>query len=286
MQNRVVSALIAILAVAFAMRNAVGVSRAQPEQRDVASWAVTQAGNELQIAYGSGATFPQYGVLHLDSSYFRLNYGPASGWGTSVILLPAFWSGGQYHQGAPVTATWQVAGPNLVLSSTGSIATLNVSRQLTLFPPTDASIMAHVMTSVQGSVPLDNRPGEAFKPAMLSSVHISSTLWDSQAACANCQNFALPAGGWVISNMPVVTASNVGLLGGTSAWKTNAPTVWLTLEQPMQVAGWVTPSVNPNDDNVGLWAASNSVLSAWSYEIAATAGTSIRCLYLPLAPKS
>src|SRR5438477_10587397 len=56
------------------------------------TWSVTQNGNILQIAYGSGTSFPQYGALDLTSSYMRLVYGPDSGWGTSFILLPSFWS--------------------------------------------------------------------------------------------------------------------------------------------------------------------------------------------------
>src|SRR5947207_5417377 len=58
----------------------------------VSTWSVSRNGNILQIGYGSGASFPQYSALDVNSAYFRLNYGPGSGWGTSIILLPAFWS--------------------------------------------------------------------------------------------------------------------------------------------------------------------------------------------------
>ncbi len=51
------------------------------------SWSVTQRGSIIEIAYGNGTDFPQYAALHLESSYLRMNYGPDSGWGTSVILL-------------------------------------------------------------------------------------------------------------------------------------------------------------------------------------------------------
>lgn len=245
-------------------------------------WAVTQIGNELQIAYGSGINFPQYGALHLDSSYFRLNYGPTSGWGTSVILLPAFWSGGNYYQGAPVTATWQFEDPNLVFSITGTISTMNVYSQINLSPPLESSITAHITTTVTGNVQLDIRPGESFKPVMLSSMHISSTVWDTRMAFAGCQTFSIPESGWIFPPQPPRLARIFGLLGGTSDWKTNAPSIWIVLDQPMQVAGWVTSSMNHDDDNVGFWASSNEVLSSWNFQIIATSGLDINCLFMPI----
>lgn len=256
------------------------------EQTSDRTWVVTQNGNVLQIAYGSGTNFPQYGALHLGSSYFRLNYGPNSGWGTSIILLPAFWSNGIYYQGAPITAAWEIVNLDLQLSITGTIAGLTVSTQVTLSPPTDGSITARVTSVATGSVSLDARPGEAFKPVMLSSMNISPSQWDARAAFANCQSFSIPESGWIIQAQPPVTAHNFGLLGGTSDWKTNAPTTWITFEQPMQVAGWATASDNPNDDNVGLWAASNEVLPSWDYTVSVTSATDLHCLFLPAVLKS
>lgn len=248
------------------------------------SWHVMQSGAELRIHYGNAADHPQYAVLHLNDSYFRLNYGPDSGWGTSIVLLPAFWSGRVYHHGAPVTAAWQVDGSQLVLSISGSIAGLDVISELRLAPPKEnESITAQVTTKVQGSVPLDARPGEAFKPVTLSSMHISSTVWDTQAAYACRHSASIPASGWIFQ--PPVEAYAFGLQGGTSAWKTNAPTVEVILDRALPVTGWVTASSDPNDDNVGLWAAADEVLSAWRYRVtaAATPGPASDCaVYLPL----
>src|SRR5687767_12262678 len=61
-------------------------------------WVVDKLNDQVRIFHKAGANFPQYGVLHVKDSYFRLNYGPGSGWGTSVILLPVFWSGGERYQ--------------------------------------------------------------------------------------------------------------------------------------------------------------------------------------------
>ena len=60
---------------------------------------------------------------------------------------------------------------------------------------------------------------------------------------------------------------DTSLAGGTSDWKANAPTVQIVLEKPLHITGWVTAATNPDGDNVGFWAASNSVLPEWAYTI-------------------
>ncbi|MGC8782931.1 MAG: hypothetical protein ACP5RN_00885 [Armatimonadota bacterium] len=235
------------------------------------TWLVRQRGTVLEIAYGSDSHFPQYAALHLDSGYFRTVYSPQSGWGTSVILMPAFWSGGRYYQGAPVTTSWRTEGSDLLLLISGTIASLRVSLEVRLSPPVQNGFIARVRTlSVTGNITLDNRPGEAFKPVMLSSMHVSATQWDTRAAYIEGRIYNLPSSGWVI--YPAKSASRFGLIGGTSSWKTNAPTMEVVLRQPkpLQVTGWVTYSTNPNDDNVGFWAASSQVLRQWQYTLRAT----------------
>lgn len=275
--------LLAVLVVL--PENASLDARASPRQLSNSSWVVTQSGSILQIAYGSSTDFPQYGALHLASSYFRLNDGLTSGWGTSVILFPAFWSGGVYYQGAPVTDySWQVVNQNLVLSIAGTIGGLHVSSQVRLSPPAENSIIARVTTTVAGRVPLDNRPGEAFKPVVLSSMHISSSRWDTRLAFVGCRSFDLPVSGWIIPS-PFGTNNIFGLLGGSSEWKPNAPTTWIVLDRRMQVTGWVTPGIDPNDDNVGLWVAVDDILPSWSFTMIATAGLDVHCLFLPLVQR-
>lgn len=225
------------------------------------AWSWQQRGNVLEIGYGG----PQYAALHLNDSYFRMNYGTQSSWGTSVILLPSFWSGGAYYQGAPVVYNIRTDGSDLLLNLSGTIRTLQVQIQVRLFPPGSNEFRAQVSASATGGVPLDNRPGEAFKPVMLSSMRVSSQLWDTQLAYVDCRSYAIPTSGWLIQ--PAVTGKLFGLLGGTSAWNPNAPTMEVAFPQPMTVTGWVTPSGDPNDDNVGFWAATNQVLSSWSYTL-------------------
>lgn len=229
------------------------------------TWRVSQRGTLLEIFYGSGSNWPQYAALHVDSSYFRMVYSPQSGWGTSIILLPAFWSQGRYYQGAPVNVSWRIEGADLILSVSGTIASLSVSEEVRLHPPAQEVFTAQVAATVTGDVPIDNRPGEAFKPVMLSSMHISDRLWDTQTAYVECQSFAIPSSGWIIPSP--ITGRLFGLIGGTSDWKVNAPTIEVALEEPLQVTGWVTYSNNPNDDNVGFWAASDRLMRSWRYAL-------------------
>jgi len=122
-------------------------------------------------------------------------------------------------------------------------------------------------------IELDNRLGEAFKPVMLSSMHISSTQWDTQAVFIGTQTNSFPSSGWIIQ--PPITTRDFGLQGGTSAWKTNAPTIEIILSQGRQVTGWVTQSTDPNSDNVGFWCATNKVLPSWSFNVTAEAGQNL-----------
>jgi hypothetical protein len=230
------------------------------------SWTVDTTNSVWTISFGSGKSFPQYGALDTASGYLRLIPNTQSNWGTSVVLFPAFWSGGVYYQGTHIVASHSVSGNNLVIDFTGSLGGLNVAGKLTIYPP-NQQINAEVEISATGNVVLDNRPGEAFKLVMLSSMHISGSQWDSQSAVVGSQSYALPPSGWIID--PPRSGAVFSLTGGTSSWKANAPTVEVTFPTSQTVTGWVTSSSDPNDDNVGFWAASDSVVSSYSYNLTA-----------------
>lgn len=251
-----------------------------PQQQNLDSretWLVVPNGTELKFFFDDGENVSQYGALHLMSSYFRLVYGPASGWGTSIILLPVFWreGGKKPDQGAPINATWKIVGRNLILYTNGMIAGLNVSSEVTISPPANNIITAIVETKIIGNVTLAVRPEEAFKPIMLSSMHISATMWDTQAAYAGSKEYPLPNEGWIISPQTPLVTRVFGLIGGTSEDKKNqtikgirnTPNIQIELDRPMQVTGWVNRSIDRNDDNVGYWASSDNVLPSWSYRI-------------------
>jgi len=79
-----------------------------------------------------------------------------------------------------------------------------------------------------GDAMLDDRPGEAFKLVMLSSMHISSDLWDTQPASIDGRSFSIPGSAWMVN--PPLVGTRFELRGGTSAWKANAPAVEILLE--------------------------------------------------------
>lgn len=236
-------------------------------------WDVRQQGDILEVGYGKGGDFPQYAALHLNDSYFRLNYGPSCGWGTSIILLPVLWEKGKSGptQGSQISVDQcKVESTDFLLFFTGSIASLRVQGQLRLRPPKSNSISVLVKLSLDGKVTLDHhRTCEMFKPVMLSSMHVHVDKWDAKSAFVDRHSLSVPQGKWIIQ--PHTTGRTFGLRGGTSRWQTYgpAPTIQIALDEPMMITGWVTPSDDPNDDNVGFWAATDRMLRSWQYRITA-----------------
>ncbi len=231
------------------------------------SWSVTHKGHIIEVGYGCGSTFPQYAALHTDCGFLRLNYGPDSAWGTSIALLPALWVAGTYYQGAPITVASRNKGKHLLVLFTGSIADLRVHGHIRLIPPAPDLIHATVMVTVDGNVKVDHRPGEAFKPVSLSSMHISADLWDARFAQIDSRAFPIPAGGWLIQ--PPTVGRRFSLRAGSSTWKTNAPSVEILLDEDRDITGWKADSSDPDDDNLGFWAATDHVLRLWQYAVIA-----------------
>jgi hypothetical protein len=219
------------------------------------------------VGYGNGSDFPQYAALHTDSSFLRLNYGPRSAWGTSIILLPSFWLGDSYYQGEQITAAWRNEAADLVISFNGSIFPLQAQGQIRLTPPGPSSISGTVTVKVDGAVRLDCRPGEAFKPVVLSSMQISADHWDARSVQVDSQSIEIPDRGWIIQ--PSAFGRRFALIGGSSIWKTHAPTIEIVMSDAREISGWKSDSLNPDDDNLSLWAATDHVLRSWEYMFAA-----------------
>jgi hypothetical protein len=262
------------------------------------AWRVTQLGDDLRIAFGVSPDFPQYGSLDLRSGFFRLAYRPDSQLGTSVLLVPALWvqdtpscrpatpPPAVYCQGTRVNVTTREDFPSLVMHLEGVIAGLAVKTDVTLSRPSMSAISAHVTTIVAGNPPLYPKPGETFKLVMLGSMHVSATQWDSKRAYINKDANGSPSF-FDLPDAPSdnefigdpgnpISAQTFGLEGGTSSWKSNAPTIEVTFDgAPIcTVLGYVTKSSNPNDDNIGYWCATDHVVSSWRYTIRAFAGYS------------
>ncbi len=251
----------------------MSITRNDRRQESGQSWQVRvspRGGGECIITHGSGGHFPQCAALHLRDGYFRL--APGTGWGTSIVLPPSFWSRGKLIQGMPVAATWQEEGENLVITATGSRKGLSVALHVVLSPPSGGCIMARVQGHSEGDVPLDARRDEAFKIAMLSSMRVSPRLWDASALLINDARHSFDdtrrGSDWLLQ--PSFPTRRFGLAGGGSDWKKDAPGVLIEFDQPQAIAGWRAWSRNANCDNVALWAASDHVVREWSYVVVAS----------------
>lgn len=234
-------------------------------------WQVTQShvGNDLRIFYGEGDERLQCAALHPNDGYFRL--APATAWGTSVVLPPTLWSRGRLRQKTALQTTWRVENDQLVCDATGQIDALKICLSLILAPPHNRKIVVDVRARTSGDIEIDARRGEAFKPAMLSSMRVFRNQWDANTLLIDRQtrNFDDAARGsaWLVAPDETIVARRFGFGGGHSAWKRDAPSVEIALEEAMPIAGWHARSHNPNGDNLALWAASESVLRAWNYTI-------------------
>jgi hypothetical protein len=231
-------------------------------------WRAWMRHDVLEIAFGCGPDAPQYVALHTDSGFLRVNTGPDCGWGTSVIVLPSFWQGGLYRQGAPLTTRCRTAGSCFVVAFEGTVGPLRARGTLRIDPPADDRFEVRVDIAVDGHVAVDARVHEAFKPVALSSMHIDNDRWDAATALVGRTPVALASSGWLFDYAP--PAARFGLGGGCSRWKASAPTVTIELDSPLRIAGWKTPSDDPNDDNLSIWAATDCVIPSWGYRVVAT----------------
>jgi hypothetical protein len=222
----------------------------------------------LEAGFGHGDHFPQYVAFHADSGYLRLNGGPGSDWGTSIVVLPSFWEGGRYLQGGPISVASQASQSSLMLSFSGSVSRLQVLGEVRVRQPETAGIACAISVSVEGDVKLDRRQREAFKPVFASSMHVSDELWDVESIRIDSRRFAIPERGWIVE--PVAKGRRIMLNGGWSGWKRCAPSLEIELDDCMETAGWKTPSTNPDHDNIGVWAAADHVMRRWHYVIRAS----------------
>jgi hypothetical protein len=240
-------------------------------QKRLGFWSVARRGSIVEVGFGSGIDFPQYAALHTDGGFLRLNYGSDSGWGTSIILPPSFWEDGRFYQGASISVSSRVDVTDFVISFSGSISNLEAFGELRLTPPTRDLIFCTVRVTAYGGggLNLDRRPGEAFKPVTLSSMHVSTDQWDAKSVQIESESFQIPESGWIVR--PPVVGTRFALIGGSSTWKRHAPSLEIELDRGLEITGWKTRSSNPDDDNLALWAASDHVLGFWGYTVTATA---------------
>ena len=217
----------------------MGLPADSNESPEVCSWSLSRRGHLIEAGFGRGHHFPQYVAFHVDSGFLRLNGGPGSDWGTSIVVLPSFWAGGRYHQGGPISVGWQASLSSLILSFSGSVSSLLVYGEVHLRQPETDGIACDICVQVEGDVTLDSRQGEAFKPVCASSMHVSSELWDVESILIDSRRFAIPEGGWIVE--PVAKGRRIVLNGGSCQWKRRAPSLEIELDDCMETAGW-TPA--------------------------------------------
>jgi len=229
------------------------------------SWRFAREARIVEVGFGSGHHFPQYAAVHLDGGFLRLNSGPGSDWGSSVLLLPSFWEAGHYHQGGLISVDCRASRSGLTLSYSGRVSALRAYGEVRLREPSAEGISAEVCARTDGHVRLDQRPGEAFKPVFVASMHIANAWWDVESVLVDARRFAIPESGWIVE--PATWGHRILLNGGSSSWKRRAPSLEIALGRSMEIAGWKSPSADPSDDNVGIWAATPEVMRVWHYEI-------------------
>jgi hypothetical protein len=232
---------------------------------------------ELRAGFGMGSDSPQLVALHLDSSYLRLVPTPESSWGASCVLLPSFWSDGVYLLGDTLEVEPSIEGDELLLAFSGDQTTvsgehLTTSGLVTVSAPEEGEIRARVELTTSGNVTLDGRPGEAFKPTGISTMHVSDREWDCEEAFVVTQDgtrtaYPIPdEDGWLIP--PVAEGLSYGCTGGSNDWQVNTPTVELLFDAPVEIAAWATQEgMGTSDENLLLWNATDTVPASWSYTI-------------------
>jgi hypothetical protein len=249
---------------------------------DGRGWSVRKPenGGPWEIGFGSNGNFPQFAALHPRDGYFRLVC--KTTFGTSIVLPPVFWSGGVLTQGMPLDAKEHVEGDRLIIDATGNKNGLKVTLRVALSRPGDGRIEAVVNGNCEGTVALDPRPGEAFKPVMLSSMRVGGSAgggvskeWDARAVIVEGRP-DIEFADQVTSNaffVPPATfkVRRFGFRGGKSDFQKGdpAPTVEILFNDTVPIAGYRTRSCNHDDDNLAYWAGFDTVLGSWHYTITA-----------------
>ena len=188
--------------------------------------------------------------------------------GPRSCCCPAFGVTATYFQGAPITTTWRTDANDLVISFSGTVSTLSASGEVRLAPPGPDSASAAVSVTATGTLSVDR--GRVSIQALDAIVNAGVARPMGCRLGVRREPGLSDPGPAVGSLSRRNQVGGFGLEGGTSSWKTNSPTVTIALDKERQVSGWVTRSNNPNDDNLGVWPASDEVLPSWKYTIVAT----------------
>jgi len=235
-----------------------------------------QSGSFLALhhAIASGKSWPATFSIY-SSGYMRLVpvTEPATHFGTSVILGPAYWSGYMYFHN-PKIDTVHVEGDLqdadvITITALGHLGSLDVEYTIHLSKPSDELVSCKVTQVAKwcenvtiNANRLESHQG--FKLFQFSSMFVDGNYHDANSARYNS------AYGFVateLSNNNGLVFSNPNPLGepwlevahtDTDGWQGATPSVLVALDNTAFVSeytpqGWVTQTQDENDDNVGVW---------------------------------
>jgi len=273
----------------------------------------------LEIAHltDDGVDWPTVAVLYA-SGYVRLKPNadpmPPIPFGTSVVLGPAYWSGGIYHHNPTLESVYVATGllPNgpLRLKITGTNGDLTVAYEVTMPPPSDNLTRWHVSQVYTATTAITLDAGRLANHEGVKLAQFSSMFVNQAASCdregGGCHDadgaryiatdgvrrqvaFADVGGGWVFSSTNALGDVWLDALhGDDQGWQGNTPNVRLALDalpaaETITPQGWISPTTDPNQDNVGLWLHDDGV-TGWSAGQSASTGYWILAQDDPLAP--
>jgi hypothetical protein len=230
-----------------------------------------------------------YAVIYA-SGFIRLKQNadpsPPIPFGSSFILGPAYWADATtYHHNPQLTrleidTNWLPTGP-LRMQAEGSNQDFDISYELAFPPPRDRQTRLHVTQAytATANVTVDaTRRGESqgFKLVQISSMFISENgICDGGHTDCHDSDGARFIGSDLVRHQVAftdVTPSSFVFsptlpLGSTwldalhsddGSWQGNTPNVRIALDvlpadHTITPQGWISATVNPDDDNVGLW---------------------------------
>lgn len=244
----------------------------------------------------AGTTMPQVAVINA-SGFLRLkqNTDPLL-FGSSFVLGPGYWPSGTTYHHSPALATLEIdtsslpRGP-LRMSAGGTNHDFDVAWEMTLPVPTERQTRMHVVQTWTATAPIAIDPvrraeAQGLKLVQVSSMFIGSGCDGGLTGCHDSDalrliDSALERRQLAFGSVTPGTLlfSPGALLGSTwldvlhtddEGWQGNTPNVRIaldTLDPSRLVAAqaFITPTTNPNHDNVNAWLADGSMeAAAWT----------------------
>lgn len=239
-------------------------------------------------ATDDGSSLPQVAVFNA-SGYVRLkqNADPAGSpipFGSSFVLGPGYWPSQATYHHSPQIATieidtsWLPGGP-LRLTATGSNHDFGVVWEMTLPEPRDRQTRLHVSQTLTANAPVTidatrQAESQGLKLVQVSSMFIGSGCNGGLTGCHDSDalrligadlerrqvSFDATAPGNLLLGPGLALGSTwVDVLHTDDAgWQGNTPNVRIALDaldpaRTLAAQGFIAPTTDPNDDNVGVW---------------------------------